>query len=274
MLLRLSYFFVVLFGLEIILSFLLLRTFINSLTTEYRASIEFSDSLIKDSVLHISRYTEILDINEKVSELDSYLSRVTASQKDSKFLEISEIYILSTDGSILYHLAEPQANYSLNLSEKLPILMKALRMRRGQVELTALEKESYERNTLLERELISNVPEAEETWIVASAPLYLSGKMVVSGGIHLIFHRVSPEIFIESRKDELLKGFYWVFGLGICGSFLFWLSFLYFNNRIVYERLAEDSYEYHLNKAPEKKSPTRKPSTEKSSKSMDAVFLD
>lgn len=274
MLIRILYFFAVLFGFEILLSILLLRTFTGSLAVEYRTIIEYSDSLIKDTVLHISRYTEVIEVNEKLAELESYISRVTATHRGSRLLEISEIYILSTDGSILFHLKEPHSNYTLELDDKLPILMKALRMRRGQVELSTLERDTDERNTYLERSLVSGVPESGDTWILASAPLYLSGKMVVSGGIHVVFHRITPEVLIESRKGDLIEGFYWVLGLGLLGSFLLWPVFIYSSSRIVQERLAEESYEFHLHKEPEKKIQPQKQNPEKSSKSMDAVFLD
>lgn len=271
---RLIYFIVLFLGLEFSLSFFYIINFGSQVINDFSSELESSEILAKDTILHISRYLEISDIIENKNELDSYIARIIASRSESNINNFGEILILSTDGSVSYRDKQTVVTNNIDMNENMPVFMKALRMRRGQVEINVLQKNIEEEKSFLSRKLSEKVPASTEMICVVSAPLYQSHSMLISGGVHLIFKRLDPDSFIESRLSDFRDGFYWIFGIGLFSSVILFFMFLIIVEKIVHQRLSEESYEFQLNKKVEKKPEELKQEVDKNSTSLDAVYLE
>jgi hypothetical protein len=141
MILRLFYLFIIFFTFEIGFGFLIFENYRNSFVTEYNDKKNNSDFRAEDIVLNLSRYLEIITPQTDKDNIESYFNRlVSATNKNQYEFSILNIYLLSTDGSILAFTQSSTNLQGASIDTHLPLFMRALRMRRGQVESVIYEK--------------------------------------------------------------------------------------------------------------------------------------
>ena len=273
MLIRIIYFFVIFIFFEISILYLSYSNFIENFKRETDSIIRFSDQMGIDNVLHLSRFIENLDNPEdKKIELNSYFARILANKNLIGGFNIQNIILLSMDGSLL--AGEDLNQNSLNLEADLPIFMKALRMRRGQTSTTVYEKEYFSEESFLQNKLMSAQSELSDKKIIASAPLYRGENMQVWGSVHILYERLNiiDHLILHKNlfKEIILKNLL----VGILSSLILWLIFYILSNILIYEKISEESYEFALNKKVDSIKKNEILESDKSSKSMDAVYLD
>jgi hypothetical protein len=276
MILKLIYFFIIFITFEITVFSLVTNSFFKSLEKEYLEKKDFADSMGRLMALNFSRYLEKTDKSIDSEDLKSYFSRSVISSKSSSIL-INNIYFLSTDGTIISSYISSK---DLSPSDtNIPIFTKALRMRRGQVELALYDAEKNESSGYFEKKILELIPDLSEKRIMISAPVYIQDKMEVCCSVHIIYERQDFEKFISIKKNQFREQFILIIISGLIFTLILWLVFYLFVYHLIKEKLTENSYESLLRKEVKK---SNSPSNEevnsseqnKNSKSLDAVYLD
>lgn len=277
MILRLFYLFIIFFTFEIGFGFLIFENHRITFESDYNDKKNNSDFRAEDIVLNLSRYLEIITPQTDKDSIESYFNRlISVTNKNQYEFSILNIYLLSTDGSIL---AYTQSNANLqwaSIDTHLPLFMRALRMRRGQVESVVYEKKEHLEYSFFEKKILGLKPEDTENFYLSSAPVYLKDKMEVSGSIHIIYQRFDLDYFISVHKNTLKSQLLLAVVIGLLLSLFLWLIFYAFVSILIRESLHDNSYEVALSKETKKK-PVVQEKVEKVepiSKSLDAVFLE
>ena len=278
MILRLFYLFIIFFTFEIGFGFLIFENYKNSFVTEYNDKKNNSDFRAEDIVLNLSRYLEIITPQTDKDNIESYFNRlVSATNKNQYEFSILNIYLLSTDGSILA-LTQSSANLQgASIDTHLPLFMRALRMRRGQVESVIYEKKEQLEYSFFERKLLGLKSEDTENFYLSSAPVYIKDKMEVVGTIHIVYQRFDMNYFLSAQKNTLKVQLLLATVIGLLLSLFLWLIFYAFVSILIRESIHENSYEVALSREIKKK-PVIQEKVEKVdpiiSKSLDAVYLE
>lgn len=278
MILRLFYLFIIFFTFEIGFGFLIFENYKNSFVTEYNDKKNNSDFRAEDIVLNLSRYLEIITPQTDKDNIESYFSRlVSATNKNQYEFSILNIYLLSTDGSILALTQSSNNLQGTSIDTHLPLFMRALRMRRGQVESVIYEKKEQLEYSFFERKLLGLKSEDTENFYLSSAPVYIKDKMEVVGTIHIIYQRFDMNYFLSAQKNTLKVQLLLAILIGLLLSLFLWLIFYAFVSILIRESIHENSYEVALSREIKKK-PVIQEKVEKVdpiiSKSLDAVYLE
>jgi len=201
---------------------------------------------------------------------------MSATNKNQYEFSILNIYLLSTDGSILVSTQSSANLQGASIDTHLPLFMRALRMRRGQVESVIYEKKEHLEYSFLDRKLLGLKSEDSENYYLSSAPVYIKDKMEVTGSIHIIYQRFDVDYFISVHKNTMKAQLLLAIVIGLLLSLFLWLIFYAFVSILIRESIHENSYEVALSKETKKK-PVIQEKVEKVepiSKSLDAVFLE
>ena len=278
MILRLFYLFIIFFTFEIGFGFLIFENYKNSFVTEYNDKKNNSDFRAEDIVLNLSRYLEIITPQTDKDNIESYFNRlVSATNKNQYEFSILNIYLLSTDGSILAFTQSSNNLQGASIDTHLPLFMRALRMRRGQVESVIYEKKEQLEYSFFERKLLGLKSEDTENFYLSSAPVYIKDKMEVVGTIHIIYQRFDMNYFLSAQKNTLKVQLLLATVIGLLLSLFLWLIFYAFVSILIRESIHENSYEVALSREIKKK-PVIQEKVEKVdtiiSKSLDAVYLE
>ncbi len=278
MILRLFYLFIIFFTFEIGFGFLIFENYKNSFVTEYNDKKNNSDFRAEDIVLNLSRYLEIITPQTDKDGIESYFSRlVSATNKNQYEFSILNIYLLSTDGSILAFTQSSNNLQGASIDTHLPLFMRALRMRRGQVESVIYEKKEQSEYSFFERKLLGLKSEDTENFYLSSAPVYIKDKMEVVGTIHIVYQRFDMNYFLSAQKNTLKVQLLLATVIGLLLSLFLWLIFYAFVSILIRESIHENSYEVALSREIKKK-PVIQEKVEKVdtiiSKSLDAVYLE
>jgi len=277
MILRLFYLFIIFFTFEIGFGFLIFENHRISFVTEYNDKKNNSDFRAEDIVLNLSRYLEIITPQTDKESIESYFNRLmSATNKNQYEFSILNIYLLSTDGSILVSTQSSANLQGASIDTHLPLFMRALRMRRGQVESVIYEKKEHLEYSFLDRKLLGLKSEDSENYYLSSAPVYIKDKMEVTGSIHIIYQRFDVDYFISVHKNTMKAQLLLAIVIGLLLSLFLWLIFYAFVSILIRESIHENSYEVALSKETKKK-PVIQEKVEKVepiSKSLDAVFLE
>ena len=278
MILRLFYLFIIFFTFEIGFGFLIFENYKNSFVTEYNDKKNNSDFRAEDIVLNLSRYLEIITPQTDKDGIESYFSRlVSATNKNQYEFSILNIYLLSTDGSILAFTQSSNNLQGASIDTHLPLFMRALRMRRGQVESVIYEKKEQLEYSFFERKLLGLKSEDTENFYLSSAPVYIKDKMEVVGTIHIVYQRFDMNYFLSAQKNTLKVQLLLATVIGLLLSLFLWLIFYAFVSILIRESIHENSYEVALSREIKKK-PVIQEKVEKVdpiiSKSLDAVYLE
>jgi hypothetical protein len=278
MILRLFYLFIIFFTFEIGFGFLIFENYRNSFVTEYNDKKNNSDFRAEDIVLNLSRYLEIITPQTDKDNIESYFNRlVSATNKNQYEFSILNIYLLSTDGSILAFTQSSTNLQGASIDTHLPLFMRALRMRRGQVESVIYEKKEQLEYSFFERKLLGLKSEDTENFYLSSAPVYIKDKMEVVGTIHIIYQRFDMNYFLSAQKNTLKVQLLLAILIGLLLSLFLWLIFYSFVSILIRESIHENSYEVALSREIKKK-PVIQEKVEKVdpiiSKSLDAVYLE
>jgi len=277
MILRLFYLFIIFFTFEIGFGFLIFENYKNSFVTEYNDKKNNSDFRAEDIVLNLSRYLEIITPQTDKDNIESYFNRlVSATNKNQYEFSILNIYLLSTDGSILAFTQSSTNLQGASIDTHLPLFMRALRMRRGQVESVIYEKKEQLEYSFFERKLLGLKSEDTENFYLSSAPVYIKDKMEVVGTIHIIYQRFDMNYFLSAQKNTLKVQLLLAILIGLLLSLFLWLIFYSFVSILIRESIHENSYEVALSREIKKK-PVVQEKVEKVepiSKSLDAVYLE
>ena len=278
MILRLFYLFIIFFTFEIGFGFLIFENYKNSFVTEYNDKKNNSDFRAEDIVLNLSRYLEIITPQTDKDNIESYFNRlVSATNKNQYEFSILNIYLLSTDGSILALTQSSNNLQGTSIDTHLPLFMRALRMRRGQVESVIYEKKEQLEYSFFERKLLGLKSEDTENFYLSSAPVYIKDKMEVVGTIHIIYQRFDMNYFLSAQKNTLKVQLLLAILIGLLLSLFLWLIFYAFVSILIRESIHENSYEVALSREIKKK-PVIQEKVEKVdpiiSKSLDAVYLE
>lgn len=276
MILRIIYFFILFITIEIGFGFFIFETFKKSYESEYNEKLNHADFRAEDLVLNLSRYLEFVDVSSEKENIENFLNRlVNATNKNKYEFIISKIYLLSTDGSSLAQYPLSGDAQEESLGPQLPILMRALRMRRGQVESTIYEKESPLDSSILDKKLIDIISENANNKMVSSAPIYYKDKMEIVGSVHIIYQRFDLPYFLTDQKMKLSSQFLHAIIIGLLVSLFLWLIFYFLVSVLIKQSIHENSYEVALTKEVKKKPALNKTEkSENSSKSLDAVYLE
>jgi len=278
MILRLFYLFVIFFTFEIGFGFLIFENYRNSFVTEYNDKKNNSDFRSEDIVLNLSRYLEIITPQTDKDGIESYFNRiVSATNKNQYEFSILNIYLLSTDGSILAFTQSSTNLQGASIDTHLPLFMRALRMRRGQVESVIYEKKEQLEYSFFERKVLGLKSEDTENFYLSSAPVYIKDKMEVVGTVHIVYQRFDMNYFLSAQKNTLKVQLLLATVIGFLLSLFLWLIFYAFVSILIRESIHENSYEAVLSREIKKK-PVIQEKVEKVepiiSKSLDAVYLD
>ena len=278
MILRLFYLFIIFFTFEIGFGFLIFENYKNSFVTEYNDKKNNSDFRAEDIVLNLSRYLEIITPQTDKDNIESYFNRlVSATNKNQYEFSILNIYLLSTDGSILAFTQSSNNLQGASIDTHLPLFMRALRMRRGQVESVIYEKKEQLEYSFFERKLLGLKSEDTENFYLSSAPVYIKDKMEVVGTIHIVYQRFDMNYFLSAQKNTLKVQLLLATVIGLLLSLFLWLIFYAFVSILIRESIHENSYEVALSREIKKK-PVIQEKVEKVdpiiSKSLDAVYLE
>jgi hypothetical protein len=278
MILRLFYLFVIFFTFEIGFGFLIFENYRNSFVTEYNDKKNNSDFRSEDIVLNLSRYLEIITPQTDKDGIESYFNRiVSATNKNQYEFSILNIYLLSTDGSILAFTQSSTNLQGASIDTHLPLFMRALRMRRGQVESVIYEKKEQLEYSFFERKVLGLKSEDTENFYLSSAPVYIKDKMEVVGTVHIVYQRFDMNYFLAAQKNTLKVQLLLATVIGFLLSLFLWLIFYAFVSILIRESIHENSYEAVLSREIKKK-PVIQEKVEKVepiiSKSLDAVYLD
>ena len=278
MILRLFYLFIIFFTFEIGFGFLIFENYKNSFVTEYNDKKNNSDFRAEDIVLNLSRYLEIITPQTDKDNIESYFSRLVSSTNKNQYeFSILNIYLLSTDGSILAFTQSSTNLQGTSIDTHLPLFMRALRMRRGQVESVIYEKKEQLEYSFFERKLLGLKSEDTENFYLSSAPVYIKDKMEVVGTIHIIYQRFDMNYFLSAQKNTLKVQLLLATVIGLLLSLFLWLIFYAFVSILIRESIHENSYEVALSREIKKK-PVVQEKVEKVdpiiSKSLDAVYLE
>ena len=278
MILRLFYLFIIFFTFEIGFGFLIFENYKNSFVTEYNDKKNNSDFRAEDIVLNLSRYLEIITPQTDKDNIESYFSRLVSSTNKNQYeFSILNIYLLSTDGSILAFTQSSTNLQGTSIDTHLPLFMRALRMRRGQVESVIYEKKEQLEYSFFERKLLGLKSEDTENFYLSSAPVYIKDKMEVVGTIHIVYQRFDMNYFLSAQKNTLKVQLLLATVIGLLLSLFLWLIFYSFVSILIRESIHENSYEVALSREIKKK-PVIQEKVEKVdpiiSKSLDAVYLE
>lgn len=277
MILKLFYLFIIFFTFEIGFGFFIFENYRNSFAIEYNDKKNNSDFRAEDIVLNLSRYLEIINPQTDKDGIESYFSRlVSATNKNQYEFSILNIYLLSTDGSILAFTQSSNNLQGASIDTHLPLFMRALRMRRGQVESVIYEKKEQLEYSFFERKLLGLKSEDTENFYLSSAPVYIKDKMEVVGTIHIIYQRFDMNYFLSAQKNTLKVQLLLALVIGLLLSLFLWLIFYSFVSILIRESIHENSYEVALSREIKKK-PVVQEKVEKVepiSKSLDAVYLE
>ena len=278
MILRLFYLFIIFFTFEIGFGFLIFENYKNSFVTEYNDKKNNSDFRAEDIVLNLSRYLEIITPQTDKDNIESYFSRLVSSTNKNQYeFSILNIYLLSTDGSILAFTQSSNNLQGASIDTHLPLFMRALRMRRGQVESVIYEKKEQLEYSFFERKLLGLKSEDTENFYLSSAPVYIKDKMEVVGTIHIVYQRFDMNYFLSAQKNTLKVQLLLATVIGLLLSLFLWLIFYAFVSILIRESIHENSYEVALSREIKKK-PVIQEKVEKVdtiiSKSLDAVYLE
>jgi hypothetical protein len=272
--LKLFYLFIIFFTFEIGFTFLIFENHRNSFVTEYNDKKNNSDFRAEDIVLNLSRYLEIITPKTDRDGIESYFNRlISATNKNQYEFSILNIILLSTDGSTLV-FTQSSANFQeASIETHLPLFMRALRMRRGQVESAIYEKKEHLEYSFFEKKVLGLHVEDTENFYLSSAPVYFKDKMEVVGTIHILYQRFDMDYFLATRKSTLKTQLLLASVIGLVLSLFLWLIFYAFVSFLIRESIHENSYEVALTKETKKK-PVVQEKVEPISKSLDAVFLE
>ena len=189
----------------------------------------------------------------------------------------AEPNLLSTDGSILAFTQSSTNLQGASIDTHLPLFMRALRMRRGQVESVIYEKKEQLEYSFFERKVLGLKSEDTENFYLSSAPVYIKDKMEVVGTVHIVYQRFDMNYFLAAQKNTLKVQLLLATVIGFLLSLFLWLIFYAFVSILIRESIHENSYEAVLSREIKKK-PVIQEKVEKVepiiSKSLDAVYLD
>jgi len=277
MILRLFYLFIIFFTFEIGFGFLIFENYRNSFVSEYNDKKNNSDFRAEDIVLNLSRYLEIVTPQTDKDGIESYFNRlISATNKNQYEFSILNIYLLSTDGSILAFTQSSANLHGASIDTHLPLFMRALRMRRGQVESVIYEKKEQLEFSFFERKVLGLKSEDTENFYLSSAPVYIKDKMEVVGTIHIIYQRFDMDYFLAAQKNTLKVQLLLATVIGLLLSLFLWLIFYAFVSILIRESIHENSYEVALSRETKKKPVIQEKvkKVEPISKSLDAVYLE
>lgn len=276
MILKLIYFFIIFISFEATVLSLNTHSFIKDIGQEYLEKKDSADTMARMMVLNFSRYLENAEKQIDTEDINTYFSRSVLISKENS-VRIKNIFYLATDGSVLASFSLHKDLYVKDTND--PIFTKALRLRRGQVELTLYDTERNESTGYFENKLLENIPDLKEKDIMVSAPVYIQDKMDVYSSIHIIYEREDFEKFLSLKKNQYRERLILTIIIGLLFSLILWLFFYFIVYFLIKEKISENSYESLLRKEG-KQSPSavteEKASSEqnKNSKSLDAVYLD
>ena len=277
MILRLFYLFIIFFTFEIGFGFLIFENYRNSFVSEYNDKKNNSDFRAEDIVLNLSRYLEIVTPQTDKDGIESYFNRLISSTNKNQYeFFILNIYLLSTDGSILTFTQSSANLHGASIDTHLPLFMRALRMRRGQVESVIYEKKEQLEFSFFDRKVLGLKSEDTENFYLSSAPVYIKDKMEVVGTIHIIYQRFDMDYFLAAQKNTLKVQLLLATVIGLLLSLFLWLIFYAFVSILIRESIHENSYEMALSRETKKKPVIQEKvkKVEPISKSLDAVYLE
>jgi len=277
MILRLFYLFIIFFTFEIGFGFLIFENYRNSFVSEYNDKKNNSDFRAEDIVLNLSRYLEIVTPQTDKDGIESYFNRLISSTNKNQYeFFILNIYLLSTDGSILTFTQSSANLHGASIDTHLPLFMRALRMRRGQVESVIYEKKEQLEFSFFDRKVLGLKSEDTENFYLSSAPVYIKDKMEVVGTIHIIYQRFDMDYFLAAQKNTLKVQLLLATMIGLLLSLFLWLIFYAFVSILIRESIHENSYEMALSRETKKKPVIQEKvkKVEPISKSLDAVYLE
>jgi hypothetical protein len=277
MILRLFYLVIIFFTFEIGFGFLIFENYRNSFASEYNDKKNNSDFRAEYIVLNLSRYLEIITPQTDKDGIESYFNRlISATNKNQYEFSILNIYLLSTDGSILAFTQSSANLHGASIDTHLPLFMRALRMRRGQVESVIYEKKEQLEFSFFERKVLGLKSEDTENFYLSSAPVYIKDKMEVVGTIHVIYQRFDMDYFLATQKNALKVQLLLAAVIGFLLSLFLWLIFYAFVSILIRESIHENSYEVALSRETKKKPVIQEKvkKVEPISKSLDAVYLE
>ncbi len=276
MILRITYFFLLFITIEIGFGILIFESFKKSFESEYNEKLNHADFRAEDLVLNLSRYLEFVDVSSEKENIENFLNRlVNATNKNKYEFIIYKVYLLSTDGTPLAQLHPGGDVKEESLEFQLPLLMRALRMRRGQVESAIYDKETPLDVSALDKKLLDFVSENANTKMVSSAPIYYKDKMEILGSVHIIYQRFELQYFLADQKMKLRTQTLTAVIIGLLVCLFLWLIFYFLVSVLIKQSIHENSYEVALTKEIKKKPAlTKSEKSENSSKSLDAVYLE
>jgi hypothetical protein len=277
MILRLFYLFIIFFTFEIGFGFLIFENYRNSFVSEYNDKKNNSDFRAEDIVLNLSRYLEIVTPQTDKDGIESYFNRLISSTNKNQYeFSILNIYLLSTDGSILAFTQSSANLHGASIDTHLPLFMRALRMRRGQVESVIYEKKEQLEFSFFDRKALGLKSEDTDNFYLSSAPVYIKDKMEVVGTIHIIYQRFDMDYFLAAQKNTLKDQLLLATVIGLLLSLFLWLIFYAFVSILIRESIHENSYEMALSRETKKKPVIQEKvkKVEPISKSLDAVYLE
>jgi hypothetical protein len=276
MILRLIYFFILFISIEIGFGFFIFETFKKSYVSEYNEKLNNAEFKAEDMALNLSRYLEFVTITSEKDNIENYFNRLVKATNTNKYeFIIYKIYLLSTDGSIVAQSYPSVDTHQPFLESQSPLLMRALRMRRGQVESAIYEKESPFESSTVDKKLLNFIGEEANTKMVSSAPIYFKDKMEILGTVHIIYQRFELQNFHSEQKIKLKSQFLYSIIIGLLLSLFLWLIFYFLVSIFIKQSIHENSYEAALSKEIKKKPIlTKEDKLENTSKSLDAVYLE
>jgi hypothetical protein len=277
MILRLFYLFIIFFTFEIGFGFLIFENYRNSFVSEYNDKKNNSDFRAEDIVLNLSRYLEIVTPQTDKDGIESYFNRLISSTNKNQYeFSILNIYLLSTDGSILAFTQSSANLHGASIDTHIPLFMRALRMRRGQVESVIYEKKEQLEFSFFDRKALGLKSEDTDNFYLSSAPVYIKDKMEVVGTIHIIYQRFDMDYFLAAQKNTLKDQLLLATVIGLLLSLFLWLIFYAFVSILIRESIHENSYEMALSRETKKKPVIQEKvkKVEPISKSLDAVYLE